>query len=122
MPPAGGPKPSSPSSPLATAAALVTFGWLVVWSAGVAALGFDAGAFNRLSELQGNRVVRALLCLVTVSALFHTLDGLRRLVADYLPAAERFDVPARLATIFLTAALGVPASLVILWPSLGGQR
>jgi succinate dehydrogenase/fumarate reductase cytochrome b subunit len=100
----------------------VSFGWLAVWSAGIATLGFDVRLFNRLCELQGNIGVRAVLCLVTLSVLFHSLDGLRRLVADYLPFGSRVEAPARLATVFLTAALGVPACLVILWPILGGQR
>lgn len=113
-----GPSPSGP----ATVAAFAIYGWVLAWSAAIAIVGFDVAIFNRLWRLAGTLVGRILLCLVVVCALFHTLDGLRRLVLEDRRDVGRFDPPARLVAIFLTAALGVPVSLVILWPALGGQR
>jgi succinate dehydrogenase/fumarate reductase cytochrome b subunit len=119
-------KPPSPPRPspsgLATVAAFVLYGWVLVWSAAIAAAGFDVSMFNGLWRLAGTIGGRILLCLVVVCALFHTVDGLRRLVLDGAREVARVDLAARLAAVFLTAALGVPASVVILWPALGGQR
>ncbi|WP_334144209.1 hypothetical protein [Rhabdothermincola sp.] len=113
-----GPSPSGP----ATVAAFVIYGWVLIWSAAIAAAGFDVSIFNGLWRLAGTLGGRTVLCLVVLSALFHTLDGLRRLVLDGARHVARVDLAARLAAVFFTAALGVPASLVILWPALGGQR
>jgi succinate dehydrogenase/fumarate reductase cytochrome b subunit len=76
----------------------------------------DRNRFNRLGAAMGSLGARLILCAVVLAALFHTLDGLRRLLAEVAPAVRRRDEPIRAGVLFATLALGLPAMAVVVWP------
>jgi succinate dehydrogenase/fumarate reductase cytochrome b subunit len=76
----------------------------------------DRNRFNRWGAAMGSIGARLVLSGVLLAALFHTLDGLRRLVVGVAPSVERRDDQLRLAVVFLTWALAVPAAAVVIWP------
>lgn len=95
---------------------------VAVWALGLALVGIDGSAFARLHDLLGNTVARVAICGVVLAALFHTCDGIRRIVLDVAPAVTRLDERLRLVSVFVTFAAGVPACLVVLWPAVEGIR
>jgi succinate dehydrogenase hydrophobic anchor subunit len=99
---------------------IVVYGWVVAWAVGLVVLQVGRSSFNRYYDLLGNAVARVALAVVVVAALFHTLDGLRRLSAGSSSAMRRHDETLQVVCLFVTFALGVPAALVILWPRLDG--
>jgi succinate dehydrogenase/fumarate reductase cytochrome b subunit len=68
--------------------------------------------------LQGNAVVRLVLAIVLVAALFHALNGLRITFTAMAPRAARHDQGLRSWVQFLTFAVGIPAAFVVCWPSI----
>jgi succinate dehydrogenase/fumarate reductase cytochrome b subunit len=102
-------------------AGLVLFAYAVACSGALALLLVGRGSYNRVSELGGNLALRVGGCVVVFAALFHALDGLRQIVLTAWPAALRRDPSIRTAVAFVTFALGIPASLVIVWPFVQGR-
>lgn len=76
----------------------------------------DRNRFNRWGAAMGSIGARLVLSAVIVAAVFHTLDGLRRLVVGAAPGTGRHDDQLRLGVVFLTWALAVPAATVMIWP------
>lgn len=100
---------------------LVLFVYAVVCSGALALLLVGRSPYNRVSALGGSLVLRLGGCVVVVAALFHALDGVRQIVLTAWPAAVRRDPWLRAVVGFLTFALGLPASLVIVWPFVQGR-
>ena len=76
----------------------------------------DRNRFNRWGAAMGSIGARLVLSAVILAAVFHTLDGLRRLVVGSAPVAGRHDDQLRVGVVFLTWALAVPAAAVVIWP------
>ena len=76
----------------------------------------DRNQFNRWGAGMGSLGARLVVSVVILAALFHTLDGLRRLLVGILPTAGRHDDQLRIGVVFLTWALAVPAAAVVIWP------
>jgi succinate dehydrogenase hydrophobic anchor subunit len=76
----------------------------------------DRNRFNRWGGAMGNIGARVVVSLVLLAALFHTLDGLRRLVTSAVPGAGRHDGRLRSGVLFLTWALAVPTAVVVIGP------
>ena len=76
----------------------------------------DRNRFNRWGEALGSIGARIVVSVVILAALFHTLDGLRRLLVGTVPAASRHDDGLSTAVVFSTWALAVPAAAVVVWP------
>lgn len=87
---------------------------------GLVVLRFDRVAFARLHDLLGTAPVRVGLCVVVVAAVHHAFDGLRVALVDLFPRTAGWSERLRALTDFVTAAAGIPVSLVILWPVVGG--
>ena len=73
--------------------------------------------YRRVHELFGGLPGRAVLAAIGVAVVFHTVDGIRRLVVEVRPSVDR---RARPLVRFFTAAVSLPVVLSILWPSVGG--
>lgn len=82
------------------------------WSASLALVGIRRSTFSAGQRAYANLGVRAVLGVVVLAALFHTLDGVRRMLSRGNPS-----VRGRLAVAYLTWAVGLPSMLLILWPS-----
>jgi succinate dehydrogenase/fumarate reductase cytochrome b subunit len=96
-------------------AGVAVLAYVVVLS--VALVGLDHRTrFNRWSEVFDSLGARLVLCLVVLAALFHTLDGIRRLVVEFAPSTVRHDVRMRTGVLFLTWALVIPAGVMIVGP------
>ena len=76
----------------------------------------DRNRFNRWGAAMGSIGARLVLSAVILAAVFHTLDGLRRLVVGPTPGTGRHDDHLRLGVVFFTWALAVPAAAVVIWP------
>ncbi len=72
--------------------------------------------FNRWGAAMGSLGARLVLCLVVLATLFHTFDGLRRMLPDVAPSLAGQDRRLRAAALFATWALALPAFAVIVWP------
>lgn len=101
-------------------AGLVLFAYAAWAAVDLVLAGVARSAFNRLHELYASFLGRTVIAVVVVAALFHLLDGLRRLAEEARPAWARRDPALRTAVAFATAALGVPAVAVVLWPTVQG--
>lgn len=96
-------------------ASLVTFGWVVVWAAAIAVLGFDRRTYSAIVRVSGNVGFRVVLSVVVVAATLHLVEGVGRLLPNRDP--ERW----RAASWFGALAVGVPAAAVLLWPFIEGR-
>lgn len=76
----------------------------------------DRNRFNRWGAAMGSLGARLVLAGVVLAVLFHSLDGLRRLVVEAAPGLVRHDDRLRLGVVFVTWALAVPAAVVMVWP------
>jgi succinate dehydrogenase/fumarate reductase cytochrome b subunit len=76
----------------------------------------DRNRFNRWSEVLDSLGARLALCLVVLAALFHTLDGVRRLLVEVAPSTARHETGLRAGVLFLTWALVIPAGVLIVGP------
>jgi succinate dehydrogenase hydrophobic anchor subunit len=88
---------------------------------GLSVLRFDRVAYARLHDLLGGAPARAGLCAVVVASVYHAFDGLRVALAELFPRTAGWSEPLQALTVFATAAAGIPASVVILWPVVGGS-
>lgn len=73
--------------------------------------------YRRVHEAFAGLPGRTVLAAIGVAVVFHTVDGIRRLVVEVRPSADR---RARALVRFATAAVSLPVALSILWPSVGG--
>jgi succinate dehydrogenase hydrophobic anchor subunit len=96
-------------------AGVVVLAYVVVLSVVLVGIG-DRNRFNRWSEVMHSIGARLVLCVVVLAALFHTFDGLRRLVVEVAPSTGRHEVRMRAGVLFLTWALAVPAGVMIVGP------
>jgi succinate dehydrogenase/fumarate reductase cytochrome b subunit len=72
--------------------------------------------FNRWGAAMGSLGARLVLCVVVLATLFHTFDGLRRMLPDVVPALVDQDRRLRAAALFATWALALPCFAVLVWP------
>ncbi|HEY5154060.1 MAG TPA: hypothetical protein VIJ47_04950 [Acidimicrobiales bacterium] len=96
-------------------AGVVVLAYVVVEAVALLSIN-DRNQFNRWGAAMGSIGARLVLAAVLLAALFHTLDGMRRLVLELGPGIERHDDQLRTAVVFLTWALAVPAAAVLVWP------
>ncbi|HVN50176.1 MAG TPA: hypothetical protein VMT43_02025 [Acidimicrobiales bacterium] len=89
--------------------------YLVVWAAGLSHIASRA-TFNRWGDAMGSLAARLVICGVVLATLFHTFDGLRRLLADAVPRTRARDVQLRAWVLFGTWAVALPCFAVIVWP------
>ena len=96
-------------------AGVVVFAYVVVLSVALVGIG-DRNRFNDWSAVMHSLGARLVLCVVVLAALFHTFDGLRRLLVEVAPATARHEARMRAGVLFLTWALAIPAGVLIVGP------
>ncbi|MEZ5145364.1 MAG: hypothetical protein R2726_23065 [Acidimicrobiales bacterium] len=101
-------------------AGLVVFAYAIWAAIDLVVAGVSRGAFTRLHSLYDSVGVRLVLSVVVVAALFHSLDGLRRMLEELRPGVAAHERVGRAAVAFVTAALAMPAVALVLWPSVQG--
>jgi succinate dehydrogenase hydrophobic anchor subunit len=89
--------------------------YVVVFALALTQVG-DRNRFNRWGAAMGSIGARLVICLVVLATLFHTLDGLRRLLAEVSPTTVADEARARAAVLFLTWAMALPCFAIIVWP------
>jgi succinate dehydrogenase/fumarate reductase cytochrome b subunit len=94
---------------------IVVFGYAVILAVAISQIG-DRNRFNRWGGALGSLGARLVLAVVVGAALFHALDGLRRMVQELAPGIVARDQQLRAGVLFLTWALALPAAAVIVWP------
>lgn len=101
-------------------AGVVVFGYLVWVAIDLVVAAVDRRAFTTIHEAYGSLLARLVVAAVLVAVVFHSLDGLRRLLEEVRPRLVRHDGRLRAVIAFATAALSVPGVLVVLWPAVRG--
>lgn len=111
---AGGASGTRRLAVVAGAVSVAYIAWIVV---DLAVLAVSGTAYLSLHEALGSLGARVVLCLAWLAILYHGLDGLRVVLAEFVPrlgAHERF---ARGVVAFVLLAAWIPTSLVIVWPA-----
>ena len=96
-------------------AGVVVLGYVLVLSVALVGIG-DRNRFNRWTGVVHGIGGRIVLSLVVLAALFHTFDGLRRLLVEVVPWVGRHDTRLRAGVLFATWALAIPAGVMIIGP------
>jgi succinate dehydrogenase hydrophobic anchor subunit len=101
--------------PWGAVAGIVVLAYMVVWAVGLSRIAQRA-TFNGWGTALGSLGARFVVCAVVLATLFHSLDGLRRLMAEAVPRTKEHDLRWRAWVLFLTWAVALPCFAVILWP------
>lgn len=101
-------------------AGVVVFAYLVWLAVDLVVAAVDRRAFTTIHEAYGSLAVRVVVGAVLVAVVFHTLDGLRRLLEEVRPGLVRRDERLRAVVAFATAVLSVPGVVVVVWPAVRG--
>lgn len=101
-------------------AGVVVLGYLVWVAIDLVVAAVNRRAFTTIHEAYGSLPARLVVGAVLVAVVFHTLDGLRRLVEELRPELARRDQRFRAVVAFATAAVSVPGVVVVLWPAVRG--
>ncbi len=106
---------------LGVIAGLVVYAYVVVAVLQLVLLERDRPRFDSLHRSFHQWPYRVAIAVAALAGIFHTLDGLCRVLEDLRPQERARDTRIRTAVAFLTFALGVPAAAVILWPWFTGR-
>ncbi len=109
------PAPSRTRIRWAAVSGVVVLVYVVVWSVGLSRIA-QRDTFNRWGAALGSLGARVVICGVVLATLFHTFDGLRRLLAESFPATVEHDTQLRAAALFATWAVALPCFAAIVWP------
>ena len=89
--------------------------YVVVWCVGLSRIA-DRSTFNRWGDAFGSLGARLVICGIVLATLFHTFDGLRRLLAEAVPGTRAREVQLRAWVLFATWAVALPCFAAIVWP------
>jgi succinate dehydrogenase/fumarate reductase cytochrome b subunit len=89
--------------------------YLVVWAATLSRIA-NRVTYNRWGDAMGSLGARFVLCVVVLAGLFHTFDGVRRLLVSLAPRLAGREQQLRAAVLFLTWATAIPCAAAIVWP------
>ncbi len=109
------PTPLMRRVPWGAVSGTVVLAYIVVWALGLSRIAQRA-TFNRWGAALGSLGARVVVCAVVLATLFHSLDGLRRLMAEAVPRTKEHDLRWRAWVLFVTWAVALPCFAVILWP------
>ena len=87
----------------------------------VSLVNLDPRLYDEVHELYGNVVLRLFEVGLLFALVFHALNGLRIVMVDFFPGAVRRERRLLAAVVFLTLAVGIPSSYVILLPFIEGR-
>lgn len=77
--------------------------------------------YDEVHALYGNIVLRIFEVGLAFALLFHALNGLRIIAVDVFPDAVGRQESLLRAVVVVTVAVGVPTSVVIVWPFIEGR-
>jgi len=77
--------------------------------------------YNEVHAIYGNVVLRVFEVGLLFGLLFHALNGLRIILIDFFPEAVRNGRVFFSVVVFLTLAIGIPGSWVIVRPFVNGN-
>lgn len=109
------PGPAARSGRWASVSGLVILVYVVVLAGALSQIA-SRDRFNRWGAAMGSLGARLAICLLVWATLFHTLDGLRRIVAEVAPSTAAHDLRLQAAALFITWAVAIPCFAVIVWP------
>jgi len=96
---------------------LLVFLFLLLHIVDVSLVKYSGGdLYNEVHELYGNILIRLFTLGLLFALVFHALNGLRIIAVDFFPGAVRNERVLTVWVVVLTLAIGLPVSVVILWP------
>lgn len=96
------------------------FAFLLLHIVDVSLINFDEDLYNEVHELYGNVLLRFFEVGLLFALLFHALNGVRIVLIDFFPGMVRNERKLYAVVLFLTLAVGVPCSYVIMKPFIDG--
>ena len=99
----------------------LVFMFLLLHIVDVSLIRLDVDLYDDVHDLYGNILLRVFECGLLLSLLFHSFNGLRIVLVDFFPGAIRNEKSLTAVATGLTLVLGIPGSLVILWPFIDGR-
>ena len=104
-----------PWAAIGGAMALVYVVWYII---DLTVLDLSPSLFNATHRLDGSVGMRLVFAVIFLGIVFHGLNGLRVIVEDLAPSLARHDVGLQSTVRFVTMAVWLPATLVLLWPTI----
>jgi len=99
----------------------LVFMFLLLHIVDVSLVRLDVDLYDEVHDLYGNILLRVFECGLLLALLFHSFNGLRIVLVDFFPGAIRNEKLLTAVVTGLTLVLGIPGSLVILWPFIDGR-
>jgi succinate dehydrogenase / fumarate reductase cytochrome b subunit len=99
----------------------LVFMFLLLHIVDVSLVRLDVELYDEVHDLYGNILLRVFECGLLMALLFHSFNGLRIVLVDFFPGAIRNEQALTGVAVALTLLLGIPGSLVILWPFIDGR-
>ena len=99
----------------------LVFMFLLLHIVDVSLVRLDVELYDEVHDLYGNILLRIFECGLLMALLFHSFNGLRIVLVDFFPGAIRNEKALTGVVTTLTLVLGIPGSLVILWPFIDGR-
>ena len=98
----------------------LVFMFLMLHIVDVSLINIDTDLYDEVHDLYGNVLLRIFECGLLLALLYHSLNGIRIVLVDFFPGAIKNEKALTGVVTFLTLAVGIPGSLVILWPFIDG--
>jgi succinate dehydrogenase / fumarate reductase, cytochrome b subunit len=99
----------------------LVFMFLLLHIVDVSTINTDPELYDELHALYGNVLLRIFEVGLLFALLFHSLNGLRIVALDFFPGMVRKERRLFAGVLAVTAAVGVPGGIVILWPFIDGR-
>ena len=99
----------------------LVFIFLLLHIVDVSLIRIDPDLYDEVHDLYGNVLLRVFECGLLMALVFHSFNGLRIVLVDFFPGAVRNEKALTAVVTGLTLVLGIPGSLIILWPFIDGR-
>lgn len=98
----------------------LVFFFLLLHIIDVSLINVNPELYDEVHKLYGNVFLRLFTLGLLFALLFHAMNGLRIIAVDFFPKAVKNERVLTGWALFLTLALGIPASWVIMYPWIEG--
>ena len=98
----------------------LVFMFLMLHIVDVSLVNIDPELYDDVHALYGNVLLRLFECGLLLALLYHSFNGLRIIAVDFFPGAIKREKDLTGVVVFFTLALGIPGSVVIMWPWIEG--
>jgi succinate dehydrogenase / fumarate reductase, cytochrome b subunit len=99
----------------------LVFMFLLLHIVDVSLVNADVELYDEVHDLYGNILLRIFECGLLLALLFHSFNGLRIVIVDFFPRAVPNEQKLTAVVVALTLLIGIPGSIVILWPFIDGR-